>query len=229
MPVQYLTGSPLATTTQAQVGQLRLVKNIARPGKFETKSVMAVGKIVRVRSFKPQPCLVTSTIAGSMRRKLIFPIGVMATTSRGSVKFFLAVSPVAPPDVQMFRASVYSLLSGKNPPAWRGSRISKGDLVAISFKIQGQKLEGLFAEFTATRKDDPSVPIIKQGSAIHLTAPVVDEKTKVETIMGSFALEPADTENFPNREVELSYKLRLLDGIGRVYTVECGSFTVKNC
>jgi hypothetical protein len=229
MPVQYLTGSPLTTITEAQVGQLRLVKNIARPGKFTTKSVMAVGKIVRVRSLITKPCLATSSITGSMRRKLIFPIGVMSTVSRGSVKFFLAVSPVAPPDVQMFRASVYSLLSGKNPPVWRGSRISKGDLVAISFKAQGQKLEGLFAEFTATRKDDPSVPIIKQGSVIHLTAPVVDEKTKVETMMGSFALEPADTENFPNREVELSYKLRLLDGIGRVYTVECGNFTVRNC
>lgn len=230
MPVQYLTGSPLATTTTAQVGQLRIVKNIARPGKFETKSILSVGKVTRVRSLITKPCLVTSNITGTMRRKLIFPVGVMATTSRGSVRFFLAVSPVAPPDVQMFRASVYSLLSGKNPPAWRGSRISKGDLVAISFKAQGQKLEGLFAEFTATRKDDPTAaPIIKQGSAVHLTAPVVDEKTKVETMMGSFALEPADTDSFPNKEVELSYKLRLLDGIGRVYTVECGSFTVKNC
>ncbi|MBW4598909.1 MAG: hypothetical protein KME29_04675 [Calothrix sp. FI2-JRJ7] len=230
MSTQLLIGSALASLAETEIGELNLVKNIAKPGRFETKTVMAVGKVVRERSLVTKPCLVTSNITGTMRRKLIFPIGSMATSSNGAVKFFLAVNPVAPPEATMYRASISTLLSGGKTPAWRSSQITKGDLVPVTFKVQGQKLEGLFAEFTATRKDDPdAAPIVKTGNAFHLTAPVVDSKTRIETMAGSFAIEPADTLSFPNQEVELSYRLRLLDGIGRVYTVECGSFTVKNC
>ncbi|QLE47874.1 hypothetical protein FD724_06945 [Nostoc sp. C057] len=119
------------------------------------------------------------------------------------------------------------LQPGSSAPVFSGSRLVRGDLTPVSFKIQGQKLDGLNAEFTAKRKDDPlAAPIIKTGSAIHQTDPAVDNQTKVETVMGSFYIEPADTEDFPDSEVELSFVLKFSDGNGRVYTVVSGSFTV---
>jgi hypothetical protein len=225
MPVQYFSSGTLNSAITTDVGTLKTNKNIGKPGRFDTKFIASVGVVARIKSVTPQPAIFKSGISGSLRRKLRFPPGSMNSTIRGEVRFFLAVSPVAPPEASLKRATIAALSS--SAPGFTGSRIPKGDLVPLSFKVQGQKLSGLFAEFTATRKDD-LLAIIKSGT-IHLTSPVEDETTKLETMMGRFALEPDDTANFPNKEVELSYRLRLLDGIGRVYTVECGSFTVYNC
>ena len=119
------------------------------------------------------------------------------------------------------------LQPGSSAPTFSGSRLVKGDLTPVSFKSQGQRLAGLNAEFTAKRKDDPlASPIVKSGSAVHQTDPAVDSQTKIETVMGGFSIDPGDTENFPDSEVELSYTLKFSDGLGRVYTVVSGSFTV---
>jgi hypothetical protein len=228
MPVQYFAAGTFSSAIATDVGTLKINKNIGKPGRFDTQFVGSIGQVARIRNITPQPGVFTSTISGSIRRRLRFPVGSMNSTIRGEVRFFLAVSPVAPPEASLKRASLNALSSGF-APAFTGSRIPKGDLVPVSFKVQGQKLEGLFAEFTATRKDDPLAAPIAKSSTIHLTEPVEDEVTRFSTMMGSFAIEPSDTVNFPDTEVELHYKLRLLDGIGRVYTVECGSFTVFNC
>ena len=225
MPIQYFSSGNLASTIATEVGTLSTRKNIAKPGRFDSKLTASVGRITRIRSLVSQPAIFESKLTGSLRRKLQFPVGSLNNAIHGEIKFFLAITPVAPPEAKLSRASIAAVLSG-NAPGFAGSRIPKGDLIPVSFKVQGQKLSGLFAEFTATRKDDPSAAPILKTNEIHLTAPVEDETTKLEIMMGGFALEPSDTASFPSKEVELSYRLRLLDGIGRVYTVERGTFTV---
>lgn len=225
MPIQYFSSGNLGSAIATSVDALTTRKNIAKPGQFNTKLTASIIQVTRIRSLVSQPAILGSNLTGSLRRKLRLPVGSMSNALHGEVRFFLAVSPVAPPEAKLSRASIAAILSG-NAPGFAGSRIPKGDLVPVSFKVQGQKLSGLFAEFTATRKDDPNAAPITKTNTIHLTSPVGNEATKLETMMGSFAIEPGDTVNFPNQEVELSYRLRLLDGIGRVYTVELGSFTV---
>lgn len=228
MPIQYFSPGSLSAAIATSVGTLDTRKNISKPGRFDTKLTASMGRITRIRFLVSQPAVFQSNLTGSLRRKLRLPVGSMVNAIHGEVKFFLAVSPTAPPEAKLSRASIAAVISG-NAPGFAGSRIPRGDLIPVSFKVQGQKLSGLFAEFTATRKDDPNAAPILKTNTIHLTTAVEDDATKLEVMMGSFALEPSDTVNFPNKEVELSYRLRLLDGIGRVYTVECGSFTVYNC
>lgn len=230
MPIQNFPVGIIATATTGAIATTATRKNISKPGRLETQSLASIGKVVRVRSLSLEKGNLTSTLSGTMRRKLRFPAGVVATKTEGEVRFFLAVNPTAPPAATVYRASISTLISGGNAPSFAGSRIIRGDLQPIAFKVIGQKLNGLFATFTAKRKDDATAaPIIKTGSAIHLTQPVLDSKTGIETMMGALAIEPADTANFPLQEIELTYTLRLSDGIGRTYTVEYGSFTIFNC
>lgn len=225
MPIQYFSSGNLNSAIATEVGSLQTRKNIAKPGRFDSKLTASIGQVTRIRSLVSQPAIFESNLTGSLRRKLRLPVGSMNSVLQGEAKFFLAVNPVAPPEAKLSRASIAAVLSG-NAPGFSGSRIPKGDLVPVSFQVQGQKLSGLFAEFTATRKDDPNAAPILKTNTIHLTAPSENEATKLEVMMGGFALEPSDTAGFPSKEIELIYKLRLLDGIGRVYTVERGSFTV---
>jgi hypothetical protein len=223
-----LASGVIASTTTADIATIKIRKNLSRPGVIATTTTASVGALGKKRSVKPDAVAFTSNLSGTLKRKLHFPAGAIASTTQSQVKFFLNVSPVAPPKGSLHRADLSTLLQpNSTSPAFSGSRLVKGDLTPVSFKIQGQRLDGLNAEFTAKRKDDPQEPpIVKSGAAVHQTDPAVDSQTKVETVMGSFALEPADTEDFPDSEVELSFVLKFSDGLGRVYTVVSGSFTV---
>lgn len=224
MPVIYFSSGTLASTTESDISEIKIVKNLGRPGLIATVSTASPGLIAKKRSVRPDAANITSGLSGTLKRKLNFPAGTVASATTADIKFFLAVSPAVPPQGALYRADL-STLMGATAPKFKGSRLVKGDLVPMSFRVNGQKLEGLEAEFTAKRKDDPlAAPIIK--TALHQTDPVIDTTSKVETMMGSFALEPSDTSNFPDSEVELSYSVKFSDGLGRVYTVETGSFTV---
>ncbi|QKQ75652.1 hypothetical protein [Nostoc sp. TCL240-02] len=218
----------IASTTTADISAIKIRKNLGRPGVIAATTVASVGALGKKRSVKPDPIAFTCGLSGTLKRKLKFPPGVITSTTNSQVKFFLNVSPAAPPKGSLYRADLSTLLQpGSSAPAFSGSRLVKGDLTPLSFKIQGQKLDGLNAEFTTKRKDDPlAAPIVKSGSAVHQSDPAVDGQTKIETVMGSFALDPGDTESFPDSEVELSYTLKFSDGLGRVYTVASGNFTV---
>lgn len=223
-----LASGVIATVSTADISAIKICKNFGKPGVIATVSTASVGALGKKRSVKPDSIALTSGLSGTLKRKLKFPAGAIASVTQSQVKFFLNVSPAAPPKGTLHRADLSTLLQpGSSAPAFSGSRLVKGDLTPVSFKIQGQKLEGLEAEFTAKRKDDlTAAPIIKSGAAVHQTDPAVDGQTKVETVMGSFAIEPGDTDSFPDSEVELSYTLKFSDGLGRVYTVVSGSFTV---
>lgn len=235
MPQLIFPSGAIASTTTADIATIKIRKNLGRPGVIATASTASVGALGKKRSVRPgalaQPAVgitLTSNLAGTLKRKLKLPAGVISGITQSQVRFFLNVSPAAPPKGTLHRADLSTLLQpGSTAPAFSGSRLTKGDLTPLSFKIQGQKLDGLDAEFTAKRKDDPlAAPIVKTGSSVHQTDPAVDSQTKVETVMGSFYIEPGDTENFPDSEVELSYALKFSDGLGRVYTVVSGNFTV---
>ncbi|MEH2201212.1 hypothetical protein [Nostoc sp.] len=223
-----LASGVIASATTADIATIKIRKNLSKPGVIATVSTASVGALGKKRSVKPDNIAFTSNLSGTLKRKLKFPAGAIASTTQSQVKFFLNVSPAAPPKGTLHRADLSTLLQpGSTAPAFSGSRLVKGDLTALSFKIQGQRLDGLNAEFTAKRKDDLlASPIIKSGSAVHQTDPAVDSQTKIETVMGSFAIDPGDTESFPDSEVELSFTLKFSDGLGRVYTVVSGSFTV---
>ncbi|MEH1777149.1 hypothetical protein [Nostoc sp.] len=223
-----LASGVIASTTTADISTIKIRKNFGKPGVIATITTASVGALGKKRSVKPDTVAFTSGLSGTLKRKLHFPNGAIASVTQSQVKFFLNVSPVAPPKGTLHRADLSTLLQpGSSAPTFSGSRLVKGDLTPVSFKIQGQKLDGLNAEFTAKRKDDLLVsPIVKSGSAVHQTDPAVDSQTKLETVMGSFALEPGDTEDFPDSEVELSFVLKFADGLGRIYTVVSGSFTV---
>ncbi|WP_375495933.1 hypothetical protein [uncultured Nostoc sp.] len=218
----------VASATTANISAIKIRKDFGRPGIIATTSIASVGSLSKKRSVEPGAIAFTSNLSGTLKRKLNFPSGAIASVTQSQVKFFLNVSPVSPPKGSLHRADLSTLLQpGSSAPAFSGSRLVKGDLTPLSFQIQGQKLAGLNAEFTAKRKDDLlAAPITKTGAAVHQTDPAVDNQTKIETVMGSFAIEPGDTDGFPDSEVELSYTLKFSDGLGRVYTVVSGSFTV---
>lgn len=221
-----LASGVIASTTTADISTIKIRKNFGKPGLIASTTTASVGALGKKRSVRPDSIALTSNLSGTLKRKLHFPAGAIASVTQSQVKFFLNVSPVSPPKGSLYRADLSTLLQpGSSAPAFSGSRLVKGDLTPLSFQIQGQKLAGLDAEFTAKRKDDLlAAPIIKTN--VHQTDPVVDPTTKIETVMGSFAIEPGDTEDFPDSEVELSYTLKFSDGLGRIYTVVSGSFTV---
>ena len=224
----FFPSGAIASTTTADIATIKIRKNLGKPGVITTVSSATVGALSKKRSVKPDAAVINSDLSGTLKRKLNFPAGAIASTTESQVKFFLNVSPVAPPKGTLHRADLSALLQpSSTAPLFSGSRLVKGDLTPLSFKIQGQRLVELQAEFTAKRKDDPlAAPIIKSGAAVHQTAPAIDNQTKIETMMGSFSIDPGDTEAFPDSEVELSYTLKFSDGLGRVYTVTSGSFTV---
>ena len=211
-----------ASTLVANIATIKIRKNICK-GLISNKITTSIGGVGRKRSLKLTAAQLTSNLTGTLKRRLLLPSGAIATTTTAKVRFFLAAGQTPPPIGKIYRADIAS------QPALNGSRLVRGDLIPLTFKVTGIKLAGLNAIITATRKDNPlAAPIIKSGSAIHQTAPVVDSQTGVESVNGSFALEPADTEGFPEREVELRYAFKLTDGLGRIYTIELGSFTIYN-
>ncbi|MBD2771143.1 hypothetical protein [Iningainema tapete] len=217
-----LPSGTLATETSADVGEIKIVKNIGN-GLITTKSSAGVGAVGRVRSLlamatpslSPLTANIASSLSGTLKRKLKLPAGTIASTIVSALRFFLAAEQTPPPKGKL-------TLAGSS---FAGSRLVKGDLIPLSFTITGQRLEGLTALYTAKRKDNPLAPTLVKAN-IHLTDVAIDPKTGIETMTGAFSIEPADTESFPDGEVELSYTFKLTDGLGRVYTLEKGSFTV---
>lgn len=217
----------IASTVTADISTIKIRKDFGKPGLIATTTNASIGALGKKRSVKFDAIAFTSNIAGTLKRKQHFPSGAIASTTESLVEFFLNVSPVAPPQGTLHKADLGSLLLGLAAPAFSGSRLVKGDLTPLSFKIQGQKLSGLTANFKAIRKDDPTAAlIVKTGVTVHQASPTIDPQTKIETMMGSFYIDPSDTASFPDSEVELSYTLKFSDGLGRVYTVVSGNFTV---
>jgi hypothetical protein len=221
MPVINIGGGTIASTITSDITEIKINKSF--PGKITTTATTNIGAVGRTRSLILEPAIITSGIAGTLKRKIGMP-GVIATTSRSEIQYFLEASPTPPPKGQLLKADISVFLDKKaKPPLFAGSRLIKGDLIPLSFKIQGQKLAGLNASFMATSKDG-LLTITK--SSIYEAAPTLDGLTTVETMTGSFSIDPADTASFPDSEVEMSYKLVFSDSLGRYYTVEKGNFTV---
>jgi hypothetical protein len=211
-----------ASTLVTNITTIKIRKNIGK-GLISNKVTTSIGGVGRKRSLSLTTAQFTSNLTGTLKRRLLLPSGAVASTTTAKVRFFLAAGQTPPPIGKIYRADIAS------QPALNGSRLVRGDLIPLTLKITGIKLAGLNAIITAKRKDDPlASPIIKSGSAIHQTAPVIDPQTGVESVSGSFAIEPADTEGFPEKEVELGYFFKLTDGLGRIYTIEIGTFTIYN-
>jgi hypothetical protein len=225
MPTNLASGA-IASTTTTDISAIKIRKNLGQNRQIGGITTASIGATGKKRSIAPLSAIITSGLIGTLKRRLKLGVGVIASSIESEVRFFLSVSPAAPPKGNLFRADLSTVQQpGSSPPSFAGSRLVKGDLIPLTFKIQGQKLSGLNAVFTAKRKDDPTAdPITKSG--FHQTSPAIDAQTKIEAMMGSFAIESADTEDFPDSEIELSYTLKFTDGIGRIYTVESGSFTV---
>lgn len=212
-----------ASTTIANIAQVKIRKNIGK-GLISNKVTTSIGGVGRKRSLLLTTTQLTSAMTGTLKRRLLLPSGACLTTSTAQVRFFLAAGQTPPPVGKIYRADV------STQQLFNGSRLVRGDLIPLTLKVIGQKLAGLNAIITAKRLDNPlAAPLIKSGSAIHQTAPVIDPQTGIESVSGSFAFLASDTEGFPDAEVELHYTFKLTDGLGRVYTIECGSFTVYNC
>lgn len=223
MPLLYFPSGSLATTTTApNITIIKVRRNIGKPGLLATKSVASAGETTRKRSVQVEPSKFFSNLEGILKRKLKLGPAVIRSTTQANVKFFIAANPAPPPKGNLYLADITAWADGSTPPAFNGQRIIRGDLIPLTFKITGQRLSSLNMEFTAKRRDDGS--LITKTNA-RLTDPVIDSK-KVETVYGTFTLDPGDTSGFPDSEVELAYVLKLSDGLGRTYTIEYGSFTV---
>jgi hypothetical protein len=223
MPLLYFPSGSLATTTTApNITTLKIRRNIGRPGLLATKSVASAGKITRKRSIQLEPSKLSSSLEGILKRKLKLGPAVIRSTTQANVKFFIAANPAPPPKGNLYLADITAWADGSTPPAFNGQRIIRGDLIPLTFKITGQRLSSLNMEFTAKRLDTGAL-IVKTNARV--TDPVIDNK-KIETVLGTFTLDPGDTSGFPDSEVELVYVLKFLDGLGRTYTIEHGNFTV---
>lgn len=226
MPRVYFPSLTCPVSTVMDVATFRIKKNIGRGAKCRVTSVVDVGRTGRVRSRKPEP--IEFTTQTSVRIRAISHLRPMPlkVSSVVEVKSFVATVPPAPPVGVVHLATIAEVLNGSTTRL-KGARLIKGDLIPLTFKVTGQKLDGLGAELVAKRKDDPTAAVIsKSGSAIHLTDPSIDPMTNTEVLMGQFAIEASDTIGLPDQEVEYAYQLKFSDGNGRIYTVELGYFTV---
>lgn len=227
MPKLYFPAATTAIVSVTNVAEWVIKRNIGRGAKCRIQSGVDVVRTGRIRSVPPDQIELKIKSVGSVRSRLYLRPRNLKLASDVTVKSFVATIPPAPPEGTLYRASIRSLLTNSTPPAMNGSRIVKGDLTPLCFKLTGQKLTGLTAELILKRKDlTGAAPIVKSGSAIHQTAPSLDPETNTEVMMGQLAIEPADTASLPEQEVEFAYQLKLTDGVGRVYTLETGFFTV---
>jgi hypothetical protein len=222
-----------STATLASETDLTLVALARSLGKIPTlcQSSVNVSLLGMVRSTIGLISEGTFSWSADLKRMLKLGIAQAACQSEAIIQFFLSAVATAPPIGALSVPSVNQLL---NPqfvaPGLGGARFVRGTLISLAFKIQGQRLTGLNAQFTACRTDQaigsPHDITKTAPSSIIQTAPVMDTATGVETMTGNFAINPSDTAGLPNSEIEFIYELTLSDGLGRVYSLESGKFRI---
>jgi hypothetical protein len=58
------------------------------------------------RSVKPDAIALTSGLTGTLKRRLKFPVGAIASRVEAQVRFFLAVEQTPPPVGKLYRADI---------------------------------------------------------------------------------------------------------------------------
>jgi len=197
-------------------------------GNIRSKVVVSSPAVMR-RVFLPQIGLgINSKLQGGLAKRVLLPGTIQSSTS-GNVKVFVSTTPVPVPVGKISVPTLDSLLDPKaTQPNFNGSRISKGSLFPVSFKIAGQQLSGLNAYFIAQLLDKSQVFEKSSDSVpggILLSDPALDAATKVETRTGSFQIGEADLATL-TEETELKYTFFFADQLGRKYIIESGSFFV---
>lgn len=226
MPRVYLPSMQCAIASSVDVATWRVKKNLGRGAKCSVQSTTNVGRSGRIRSVKPDSIVASVVGTAALKTRLQLRPLTARANAVVNVTSFVATVPSAPPEGRVHQTTIAGLINNANSPTLNGARLVRGDLEPICFKIVGQKLEGLEADFIAKPRNSAlGLPNIVKSN-IHLTAPSIDPATNVETLMGQFAIEPQDTISLPDQEVEYVYQLKFSDGIGRVYTLEMGYFTV---
>ena len=214
MPKIFFPNGAIASTTSTSVS-VKIKADIGGHGAIASKSIVSFGSLERLRNSFAVTSIITPTIKGTLKRRLKFSGGAIASTTSVSVLEFIAESQSAPPTA--------SLQVGTS--AFKGSRFVRGDLIPVNFMITGQRLSGLKGIFTAKVKNSLTIsPLIITN--IGSSTPIVNPQTEVENSNGNFLIESADTTTLPDGEIEFGYNFKLQDGNGRVYTVESGTFTV---
>lgn len=232
MPQVPFSPGAIASTSEAEIAEFKLTKNLARPGQLKTVSVASINRLARRRSFGRIEANSKTGMVGRTKRKASLAGGAILTQVRSQIKFFLNAAPVAPPTGRISLQRLDALTDPKFVgPRLGGSRLIKNDLIPIFFAIRGEKTNGLTARFVARQLGvaEGVTPLSIEKAApsnIKQTWAVIDPQTKVEQITGNFSIEPGDTAGFPEGEVELAYQFVMTDGLGRHYTIERGSFTV---
>jgi hypothetical protein len=148
------------------------------------------------------------------------------------IGFFLSSMVTAKPIGGLHVPSVNQISNPQFvPPGFNGQRFVRGDLISVGFTVQGEKLQGMNAVFTACRRDEPvgSPHDIEKLSpaSIRQTAPSVSSlSNRLETVTGNFSILPNETGPLPDGEVEYTYRFGISDGNGAVYTIEVGRFKI---
>ncbi len=222
----YLPALTLAVQSVMTVSRSKIRKNLGRGAVLRAKTAVQVTRSGRVRAVAPEPIQITTRTSTGLRSRVYLrplPLRVAVVTTCDS---FLLTIPVAVPEGRLYRSTLAGLRSSAQAPSLNRSRLVIGDSVPLAFQITGQKLAGLNAQLIAKPKVNLTAPtIIKQGGSVHQTSPVLAPDLGTETMMGQLTLESGDTAGL-TQETEFDFQLKFTDGLGRVYTVEVGTFTV---
>lgn len=230
LPIQLDPALFSSATETVIVPPLKVKKRLKPSSKLEASAVVTLGAMQRDRSIKLPNLEVTSTVKVKLKQMVRLSAAPISSETEASIKFFINNAPIAPPSGSLSLASVQSVSSITPANSLNGQRLIKGDTIPLYFLVEGQRLGSLTAEFKAVQKFPPGMtgsPVsIVKSSNFALTSPVLNQATNIEVVDGNFSLNPADTDGFPDAEIELAYQFKLSDGMGRSYTVEHGHFTV---
>ena len=222
-------GTTTIVTTLIDVKLRRAFRHIRSQGSVSTSLIRAG----RMRSTGRISATLQGTTDVNLKRKVKFsPLSGQSTIST-MTQYFLNATPSVPPAGNLRLPSVNQLLN-KNFVAqgFNGSQHhTRGDQIVIQFVVKGQKMNGLKPSFCACRTDQPigsPHDLVKEGSSISITDPVRDTTNDVETMSGSFFINPGDTAGLPDGNLEFLYAFKLSDGLGRTYTLERGQFKISS-
>lgn len=226
-------GSPTnGTTIETELTDVKLrraFRYIRTQGNLSTSLIRAG----RSRSTGPLKVVFEGKMDVNLKRKVRFsPLSGRAEI-RTITQYFLNATPAVPPVGNLRLPNVNQFLN-KNyvPPGFNGTQHhTRGDQIVIQFVVRGQKMNGLKPMFHACRTDQPigsPHDLIKEGAEISITDPVRDTSTGVETMSGSFYINPGDTKDLPDGTLEFVYEFKLADGLGRVFTLERGKFRISS-
>jgi len=229
MPIVSLGGGIVATTSDFPDPIDVNRRLYLGDGKVVISVVFSSPAVAR-RVFLPAMGLeIKSGIAGVLKKRLLLP-GTMASQTTADVKVFISTTPIPIPVGKLTLPTLDSVLDDKNvAPSFAGSRIPKGALFPVEFKVSGQQLAGLKAHFVA-RRLDKSLVFEKSSDGVPggilFSDPGIDLSNKLEVCSGSFQVTEADLVGLPEEEVELKYIFYLADQLGRKYIIENGSFSI---